>query len=198
MKFEKAAILGNYLSKSFAKDIFRLLINYKTISASEAASRLGLHIQTIQEFLEALSELEILSKKEVNEGKRPYFRYELAHSKIQFTLDLEEEFGNTETEWIKTVRIREKQNAGMQFSLARNGKLFSSVTIVSGSNRNRKEKKIHLTTHQGLFLYNLPFPDGQYLTIEEISDKASIPNENMNEIIDIINELIQLNMIDFL
>ena len=54
MKFEEAARFGTYISKSFAKDIFRLLNNYRDISASEAASRLGLHIQTVQDFLEIL------------------------------------------------------------------------------------------------------------------------------------------------
>lgn len=54
MDFETAAKLGAYFSKDYAEELFRLLVNYKDISASEAASRLNLHIQTVQDFLEAM------------------------------------------------------------------------------------------------------------------------------------------------
>lgn len=198
MDFEKAAKLGNYISKNFAKDVFRLLINYKSISASEAASRLGLHIQTVQDFLEAISDLQIVKKVQVNEGKRPYFRYHIHNTKINFELDLEKEFGNSNTDWIECIKIREMKNAGIHFTLARNGQNFSSVTIWLGKSRNRKEKKINLTKAQGLFLYNLPFPDGQHLSIQEIADKALITNENIGEIKDLINEMIQYKVLDYI
>ena len=55
MKLEEASKFGTYISKSFTKDMFRLLMNYRDISASEAASRLGIHIQTVQDFLEAFA-----------------------------------------------------------------------------------------------------------------------------------------------
>ena len=44
MDFVTAAILGTYISKDYAEDFFKLLVDYQDISASEAASRLGLHI----------------------------------------------------------------------------------------------------------------------------------------------------------
>ena len=50
MDFKKAALLGTYISKDYAEDVFKLLVNYKSISASEAASRLNLHIKTAQDF----------------------------------------------------------------------------------------------------------------------------------------------------
>ena len=65
MDFKTAAKFGAYFSKDYAEEIFRLLVNYKDISASEAASRLNLHIQTAQDFLEAMTSLGIFSKKEV-------------------------------------------------------------------------------------------------------------------------------------
>jgi len=77
MDFKTAAILGTYISKSYAEDFFKLLVNYHDISASEAASRLGLHIRTAQDFLDAMASLGILEKVEVYEKKRPYFRYSL-------------------------------------------------------------------------------------------------------------------------
>ena len=52
MEYEKAARLGALLAKDYAEDLFKLLVNYQNISASEAASRLSLHIRTAQDFLD--------------------------------------------------------------------------------------------------------------------------------------------------
>ena len=54
MNFHTAAKYASLLSKDYAEDIFRLLVNYQAISASEVATRLNLHIKTAQDFLEAL------------------------------------------------------------------------------------------------------------------------------------------------
>ncbi len=196
MKFEEAAKFGTYISKSFAKDIFKLLNNYRDISASEAASRLGMHIQTVQDFLEAMADLGILQKKEAIERKRPYYRFTLKTQKIVFELDLIEELRNTKGNSIENSKIREKKNAGVRFSLARNGQYFSSVTIWVGKGRERSEKKINLTTAQGKFLYNLPFPDGEFYTLEEIRIKAGIEIDDMPEIKDLAEELIQFKVIE--
>ena len=57
MDFKTAAALGALLSKDYAENFFKLLVNYQDISASEAASRLNLHIRTAQDFLESLHAL---------------------------------------------------------------------------------------------------------------------------------------------
>ena len=69
MNFETAAQFGAILSKDYAEDFFKLLVNYQDISASEAASRLSLHIRTAQDFLENLTDLKIVKKTEVFEKK---------------------------------------------------------------------------------------------------------------------------------
>ena len=196
MKFEEAARFGTYISKSFARDIFRLLNNYRDISASEAASRLGLHIQTVQDFLEAMTELGLLSKKETYERKRPYFRYSLIKKKISFELDLIQELENQDEVSLEKSRIRERKNSGVRFSLARNGQYFSNLTIWTGKGRERSEKKINLTTAQGKFLYNLPFPDGEHLSLNEIRVKAGVEEEQMPEIKDLVEELIHYKVIE--
>ena len=198
MKFEEAAKFGTYISKSFAKDVFRLLNNYRDISASEAASRLGMHIQTVQDFLEAMADLGILNKKEAVERKRPYFRYSLKTQKIAFEINLEKELKNSQDDWLENSKIKEKKNAGVRFSLARNGQHFSSVAIWVGKGRERTEKKINLTTAQGKFLFNLPFPDGEHLTLEKIRVKSAIEKEQMPEIKDLVEELIRYKVIELL
>ena len=196
MNFEDAARFGTYISKNYSKDIFRLLNNYRDISASEAASRLGMHIQTVQDFLEAMADLGILSKKEVTERKRPYFRYTLEKQKIAFEIDLLEELGNAGNSNLEQSKIREKRNAGVRFSMARSGQYFSSLAIWVGKGRELSEKKINLTTAQGKFLYNLPFPDGEHLSLEEIRVKAGVEPEHMPEIKDLVEDLIQYKVIE--
>ena len=196
MKFEEAARFGTAISKSYAKDIFRLLNNYSDISASEAASRLGMHIQTVQDFLETMTEFGVLSKKEAIEGKRPYFRFTLATQKISIEIDLQHELQVSGENYLEQAKIREKKNAGIRFSLARNGQYFSNLAIWTGKGRERSEKKISLTIAQGKFLYNLPFPDGEFASLEEIMGKAGVDLVQMPEIMDLIKELVENNVIE--
>jgi len=195
MDFKEAAKLGNYLSKDYAQDFFALLVNYQDISASEAASRLGLHIRTAQDFLEGLSALDILDKQEVYEKKRPYFRYTLKTEHILMDIDLTQIKGQGMPEDL-THQIREKSNAGANFSLARGGEYISSVSLWTGKGRDRKERKISLTRPQGLFLYHLPFPNADPLPIADIMRKANVSEELAPEILDIIQLLKKYDVIE--
>ncbi len=196
MDFIEARKLGNYLSKGYAEQIFRLLMTYQDISATEAASRLNLHVQTAQEFLETMTSYEILSKEEVSESKRPYFRYKLAKRKISLEIDLDKVLEvKVNTDDSKFV-IREKKNSGAKFTLARNRKHFSSVSIWKGDGRGGKERKINLTESQGLFLFNLPFPDALPLSVDEILTRSEVDITHKPEILDIVKELIELSVIE--
>ena len=196
MDFIEARKLSNYLSKEYAERIFRLLMTYRDISASEAASRLNLHVQTAQEFLETMTSYEILAKQEVSESKRPYFRYKLVKRKISIEIDLDETLGEKIASKGDVFRIREKKNSGAKFTVARSGKLFSSVSIWKGDGRGGKERKINLTEAQGLFMFNLPFPDALPLSVDEILSRSEIDPSHKPEILDIVNELIELLVIE--
>ena len=198
MDFKTAAKWGAYFSKGYAEEIFRLLVNYKDISASEAASRLNLHIQTAQDFLESMTSLDILSKKEVYEKKRPYFRYSLKKKKIVMDIDLASLLEQKQPEGKLTRKIRENKDSGARFTTARYDPYFSSVAIWIGEGRERKERKINLTIPQGKFLYHLPFPTAEFLTLTEIMQKAGVDKIHSPEIIDIVEllekyEVISLN-----
>ncbi len=189
MDFKTAAKLGTYFAKDFAEEIFRLLVNYKDISASEAASRLNLHIQTAQDFLEAMTSLGILSKKEVYEKKRPYFRYSLKKKKIVMDIDLASLLEQKQPEGKLSKKIRENKNSGARFTTARYDSYFSSVVIWIGEGRDRKERKINLTIPQGKFLYHLPFPTAEFLTIAEIMQKSGVDKAHSPEILDVVELL---------
>ena len=196
MDFIEARKLSNYLSKRYAEEIFRLLMTYQDISATEAASRLNLHVQTAQEFLETMTSYEILTKKEVFESKRPYFRYKLAKQKISFEIDLDKVFVEKVSNDEAVYTIREKKNSGAKFTVARNGKSFSSVSIWKGNARSGKERKINLTESQGLFLFNRPFPDALPLSVDEIIARSEIDIAHKPEILDIVRELIEISVIE--
>ena len=195
MDFKKAAIISNYISKDYAEKIFKLIVAYQDISASEAASRLGLHIRTVQEFLDTMASYDIIEKKEVYEKKRPYYRYAIKKKKIEIVIDLDQEFeSNNDNK--SEFKIREVKRTEAKFSVARNGEYFSAVTIWIGEGRAVKERKISLTIAQGQFLYYLPFPDAEPMQIDEIMKKGKIDEANRPEILDIVNELVDLKVIE--
>jgi DNA-binding MarR family transcriptional regulator len=190
MDFKTAASLGACLAKDYAQDFFELLVNYQDLSASEAASRLGLHIRTAQEFLDSLAALEIVERREVSEKKRPYFRYTLKARRILLDLDLSQ-IRRPRSAADLARRIREQANSGARFALARSGDRISQVAFSSGRGRERKEHTISLTDPQGLFLYHLPFPNAEALAIDDILHKAGVDARLSPEILDIVDVLIR-------
>jgi len=196
MDFKKAAILGSYISKDYAEDLFRLLATYQNISASEAASRLSMHIKTVQDFLEAMTSLDILEKTEAFEGKRPYFRYALKTKRINLELDLSPLFETTQPDDKLNRRIREMKNARVRFSVARNNQYISNVVIWIGEGRERKERKLNLSIPQGKFLYHLPFPSAEFESIIKIMKNAGIEEMHTSEILDIVKVLLEYKVIE--
>ncbi len=197
MDFQTAANYASLLSKDYAEDIFKLLVNYRAISASEVATRLNLHIKTAQDFLESLEQLGIVSKEEVNEKKRPYFRYILRQTRLVIDIDLAQ-VKRQPSENSLSTNIRERENAGARFSVARGDDYITSVTIWTGEGREREERKIKLTTPQGKFLFHLPFPKAEPMTVDEIMQKAGIDDSLAPEILDIVQLLEKYNVIESL
>jgi predicted transcriptional regulator len=197
MDFHTAAKYASLLSKDYAEDIFTLLVNYQAISASEVAARLDLHIKTAQDFLESLAELGLLAKEEVLEKKRPYFRYILEQTRILIDIDLMQE-KREPTPNSLSMQIREKANAGARFAASRNEDAITHVIIWTGDGRDRQERKIKLTTPQGKFLYHLPFPKANALSVAEIMQKAGVEDSLAPEIIDLVQLLERYGVIEHL
>lgn len=198
MDFKKAAILGSYISKDYAEPLFRLLVTYKSISASEAASRLNLHIKTVQDFLEAMVLLNILKKEEVFEKKRPYNRYTLEKRHITMDIDLNPLYHEKMSDGKLSKQIREKKNSRVRFSVSRDNLYISNVVIWLGEGRKREERKISLSLPQGKFLFHLPFPSANSQSIEAIMKSAVVDNSHASEIFDIVEELIKFDVIETL
>jgi predicted transcriptional regulator len=188
MDFSTAARYASLLSKDYAEDIFKLLVNYQAISASEVATRLNLHIKTAQDYLEALNQLDIVAKEEVLEKKRPYYRYSLKQTRLVVDIDLNQVKREASKNSLAS-HIRERASAGARFSVARSDDYITSVTIWTGNGREREERKIKLTTPQGKFLYHLPFPNAEPLTVDEIMHKAGVDEHLAPEIIDLVQLL---------
>ena len=199
MNFKEAAKLGSCLSKDYAEDLFRLLATYESISASEAASRVNIHIKTTQDFLEELFSLGILAREEVYEGKRPYFRYRLKVKQLSVEIDLEP-FSRDEPvcDTRLKLKIREKKNTGARFTTSRSNDYISNVVIWAGEGRNRTERKINLSMPQGKFLFYLPFPTADFLEVKDIMKKAGIDDINTPEIVDIVIVMIEFGVIETL
>ena len=197
MDFKTATRLSNYVAKEYAEEFFKLLVNYQDISASEAASRLSLHIRTAQDFLDGLAELGVVQKTEVHEKKRPYFRYTLNTNKLLMEIDLSNLAKEDPGEGLNRL-VREAQNTEANFTVARTGDYFSAVSIWEGEGRERTERKINLTTPQGKFLFHLPFPQTRPVTIADVMEKAELDLEYSTEIQDIVDELANMGVIEML
>lgn len=195
MEFKTVTKYASLLSKSYAEDIFAILVNYRAISASEVAARLNLHIKTAQDFLETLTELGVLSKEEILEKKRPYYRYILQQDRILLDIDLNQ-LKQEPSRNSLSMPFREKQNSNARFATARNDDYITSVTIWSGKGRERQERKIKLTTPQGRFLYHLPFPKAEPLTVTEIMQKAGVDADLAPEILDLVQLLEKYEVIE--
>ena len=195
MDFERAAQLGACLSKDYAAEMLRLLVNYRSLSASEAASRLDLHVQTAQTFLDTLASLGLLDKEESLERSRPYFRYSLKTTRITLDLDLAS-LAVDDAPSDLGKRIRERKNAGARFTEARGGNAISSVAVWTGEGRSREERKLTLTEAQGAFLYHLPFPGAEPLSVAVIMKKAGIEESRAPEILDIVARLQALGVVE--
>ena len=189
MNFDDARKLGACLARDHAADLFRLLVNYHDISASEAASRLGLHVRTAQDFLETLASVGVLSREEVFERKRPYYRYRLASDRIAFELDLAGLFGERPDGDLLQREIRERKGSGARFSTARGGEQIARVSVWSGAGRDRRERRVSLTSPQGRFLYHLPFPTAAFMTVAEIMRRAGVGADHRAEIADLLTLL---------
>jgi predicted ArsR family transcriptional regulator len=197
MDFRTAAQYASILSKDYTEDIFALLVNYQAISASEVAARLNLHIKTAQDYLEKLEQLGVLSKEEVLEKKRPYFRYTLIQKHILIDIDLMQVKHQITQNGLARL-IREKEHAGARFALARSADYISGVTIWTGDGRERTERKIKLTTPQGKFLYHLPFPRAAPLSVIQIMQKATLDESLASEIMDLVQLLEKYEVIEYL
>jgi predicted transcriptional regulator len=191
---EEITQLCTYLSRPYALDALQLLVNYRDLAASELSSRLRLHIRTMQEFLEGLTSLGVLTKEEVYEKKRPYYRYQLAVEKIGFSFDLNAL--KQETQMDQEHKIRESQAGKAKFTVARSDSYISNVVIYKGEGRDRDEQKINLTMPQGKFLFHLPFPNAQFMGISEIMEKAGLTEEVLPEINDLVAVLIENGVIE--
>ena len=196
MDFKTASQLGSILSKDYAEKFFKLLVIYEDISASEAASRLNLHISTAQDFLEGLNTLGIVSKKAALEKKRPYFRYTLIRESVTMTINLDSLYDKHDHQDKMSWRLREKKNSSAIFKTFSKTDFVSAVHFFSGEGRSRTERKISLTKNQGKFLHYLPFPTEPHLRVVDIMKKAKIQESNFPEILDIVETLIEQKIIE--
>ena len=78
-----------------------------------------------------MTELGYLGRREVYEHKRPYYRYTLTASLIALEVNLDD-LKKRQTPGDLAHRIREKANAGANFTLARNGQAISHVSKWTG------------------------------------------------------------------
>ncbi|MBN1273633.1 MAG: hypothetical protein JXB26_15305 [Candidatus Aminicenantes bacterium] len=193
--FHESHLTAALFSKEYAEDFLRLLVMYRDISASEAASRLNIHIKTAQDFLEGLETAAILIKREVAEGKRPYFRYSLKEKTVNIIFDLNELYNPKAQTATASWKIKERKHSGALFKEGRQERI-SSVHVFEGSGRSRQERRYSLNERQGKFLFFLPFPSEKPSSVWDIMRKAGLDEDCLPEIQDMVNVLLDHGVIE--
>jgi hypothetical protein len=150
----------------------------------------------------------IVSKEEVVEKKRPYFRYTLIQEKIKIEFDLnqlieKDEFDlnrliekDKKTTDLDFIKIKEKKNANCVFKTSPKTGALSTVIFYSGEGRDRQERKINLTDNQGNFLFYLPFPTEEPQSIQRLFEKSNIDKPFQKEVLDIVYYLSEHGIIE--
>ena len=194
--FAEAARASVVLSRSFGEDLFRLLALYTDISASEAASRLTLHIKTVQDALEDLHDLGICERREAQEGRRPYFSYRLVTREVRISVNLRALKDEGPIREAMRWRIREKSGTGVVFTSSRKETVVAAVAMFSGSGREREVRTLQLTETQGRVLYHLPLPAEAPMSVRDIIRKAGLRVSHQTEIADMLLILHEQHVLD--
>jgi hypothetical protein len=147
-----------------------------------------MHIQTAQDFLEALAALGIATRAEVLEKKRPYFRYSLRDLRLRIEMDLDA-VAVPPAGAAGRGGFREKKNAAVRFGVGRDNVSISHVLVWTGEGRSKRERRISLTRDQGRFLFHLPFPTAAPAGMEAIMKKAGVEGAAAGEILDLLEWL---------
>lgn len=194
--FARAAELGSCLAKPYAAELFRLLASYRSLSASETADRLDLHVQTAQSFLETLAKLGIVDKVEATDKTRPYFRYSLKVQRVSIDLDFSS-MGRWRAASDSLERVvRERRSAGARFVVPRGRTMVSSVVVWIGTGRDREERRLSLTQIQGAFLFRLPRPTEEPRQVAAIMADAGLDDSATHEILDLVDRLESIGVVE--
>lgn len=197
MNYAEAAELCACIAKDHAGGFFRLLANYKDISAQEAASWTGVQLSEAEGFLESLTEHGIVEKKAVDEREVAQSRYSLRQQKIQISINISSDYKHL-SHIGKDRLVLRRDNASSELVLAKSGDRYRSVTIWKGMGRGRVKREIWLTPAQGKFLYFTPISESDPIPIQKVIEKAAVGNEREMEILLLVEELDHLNVIQVL
>ncbi len=195
MNLENAIDLCGYLGRDYSEDFFRLLVNYHDISATEAASWLGIQASAAGEFLDGLTRQGVVEKSTHAQGKADHSRYRLLQREIQLSIDLSSKYLCDLAIGVDRS-VRRRDSASSEFVLAKSGDRYLSVTIWKGMGRGRVKREIWLTPAQGNFLFYLPISQSDPVTIEEVMQRAEVGGEHETEILLIVDELAQMRVIE--
>lgn len=196
MDFETVRLTATLLSKPFAHDFMAIIAAYQSVSAAQVASRLGLHIKTAQDFLEQWHQLGYLQRQLVQEGKRPFYRYQLQKNQIEIRFDWQTIAATDTDEALLDCPLRERKNVDVQFTVAGNKQSIAAITIFSGNGRARTEQRWNLTAAQGQFVFHLPFPTAPMLNSRAILTAGGIGKEYYGEILDLVRQLKHFKVIE--
>ncbi|ODS35289.1 MAG: hypothetical protein A7316_04170 [Candidatus Altiarchaeales archaeon WOR_SM1_86-2] len=196
-QFRRAAFV---LGKDHCMEVVETLYIREWSTATEIAEELKIHTATAVKYLSELHEIGIVEKR-VREGKyKDAFEYRLIEAEINLTLNFEEiieEESEGVIEKARSIRVKERVRDDVNYEWDDEKQKILKINIVGAGLRRGVRESIELSDTEGRFLWNMPYPSEDYISVEQICEKSGIKNPvEMKKILDLVRILKEKNIIE--
>jgi predicted transcriptional regulator len=164
-------------------EVVHFLKNNPGSNSSFIASKLGLHILTVQRILDELARGGFVDTEEKRGVGRPSTIY--TYKGGSFKVDLDKLLSQYE---YRSSFVREKGSSDTRYSYDVDKEIINAI-IIGG----RRGRKIKLDQKMGKFLWCVPPPDSEGESVESIAKEASV---QVFEAIQYVLQFIRLNVIE--
>lgn len=175
-QFRRAAFV---LGKDHCLDIVETLYLKKWATATEVAEELNIHTATAVKYLSELYEIGI-AKKRTRTGKyKDAPEYKLINPEIKLTLNFEKiiaEESKGVIEASRNIKLKERTREDINYEWDDEKQKILKINVIGAGMRKGIKESIGLSDIEGRFMWNLPYPSEESISIFQICKKAGIKN----------------------
>ena len=175
-QFQRAAFV---LGKDHCLYVVETLYIKEWSTATEIAEELKIHTATAVKYLTELYEIGLVEKR-TREGKyKDALEYRLKESEINLTLNFEkiiEEESKDVIKRAKIMRVKEHARDDVNYEWDDEKQKIRKINIVRAGLRRGVRESIELSDIEGRFLWHMPYPSEDFISVEQICGKSGIKN----------------------
>jgi len=195
MNKEQFAHTLSILGKEHCIDVIETLYIKEWCTATEISEELKIHIATAVSYLSDLHDIGLVERR-IRGGKyKDAYEYSLKSTSINLNLNFKEiveEEGKGITERAGLIKVKEIVSDNVNYEWDDEKQKILKINIVSAGIRRGVQESIELNTLEGRFLWCVPYPSEEGLSVEQICEKAGIKNpieiKKMLKFVDVLKE----------